>query len=83
LNTLNNLQNLQKEKKQKAVLAVQQALYKRTCSIESDQVAEDIDEAVDPKGRQAANKLEHEQKQKRTWRRTGIKQLSSDYRDAL
>ena len=60
-----------------------QELYRRTSSIEAHQVAEDVDEAVELEGRPQANRLEKEQSKKRTWRRTGMKNLSADYRDAL
>ena len=43
----------------------------------------DVEEAVELEGRQAANQLEQEQVKKKTWRKTGMKQLSNDYRDAL
>merc|ERR1712038_8275 len=60
-----------------------QVLYKRTSSIEADQVAEDIDEAVDLEGRPQVNHLEREQSKKRKWRRTGAIKLSRDYRDVF
>ena len=60
-----------------------QVLYKRTSSIEADQVAEDIDEAVDLEGRPQVNHLEKEQSKKRKWRRTGTIKLSQDYRDVF
>ena len=60
-----------------------QELYKRTSSIEAHCVASDVLEATELEGRQAANHLEKEQNKKRKWRRTGMKNISSDFRDAL
>ena len=65
---------------QKAMESLQ-ALFKRTCSIEADQVTEDIDEAVELEGRPQINQLEREQSKKRKWRRTGMVKLSNDFRD--
>ena len=67
---------------QKAIESLQ-VLYKRTSSIEAEQVAEDIDEAVDLEGRPQINHLEKEQSKKRKWRRTGTIKLSQDYRDVF
>ena len=58
-------------------------LYKRTCSIESEQVTEDVEEAVELEGRPQANNLEREQSKSRKWRRTGHLKLSEDFRDSL
>ena len=60
-----------------------QELYRQTSSIEAYQVAADVGEATELEGRQAANHLEKEQSKKRKWRRTGIKNLSSDFRDVF
>jgi len=68
------------DKQQKAMESLQ-ALFKRTCSIEADQVTEDIDEAVELEGRPQINQLEREQSKKRKWRRTGMVKLSNDFRD--
>ena len=65
---------------QKAIESLQ-ALFKKTCSIEADQVTEDIDEAVELEGRPQINQLEREQSKKRKWRRTGMVKLSNDFRD--
>ena len=65
---------------QKAMESLQ-ALFKRTCSIEADQVTEDIDEAVELEGRPQINQLEREQSKRRKWRRTGMVKLSNDFRD--
>ena len=46
-------------------------------------MAEDVDEAVELEGRPQANLLEKEQTKKRTWRRTGLKSLSADFRDVF
>lgn len=60
-----------------------QSLYRRTSSIEAHQVATDLDEITELEGRQDHRHLEREQSKKRKWRRTGMKNLSTDYRDAL
>jgi len=60
-----------------------QELYRKTSSIEAHQVATDMEEATDLEGRQAANHLEKEQNKKRKWRRGGIKNLSTDFRDVF
>ena len=58
-------------------------LYRQTSSIEAYQVATDVEEATELEGRQAANHLEKEQSKKRKWRRTGMKNLSTDFRDVF
>jgi len=61
-----------------------QELYRQTANtIEAYQVATDVEEATELEGRQAANHLEKEQSKKRKWRRTGMKNLSSDFRDVF
>ena len=60
-----------------------QELYRQTSSIEAYQVATDVEEATELEGRQAANHLEKEQSKKRKWRRTGMKNLSTDFRDVF
>jgi len=72
------------EAKNDTKVADLQELYRQTAnSIEAYQVATDLEEATELEGRQAANHLEREQSKKRKWRRTGMKNLSSDFRDAV
>ena len=71
------------EAKNDGKVANLQELYRRTSSIEAHQVASDLDEATELEGRQDANYLEREKTKKRTWRRTGMKNLSTDFREVF
>ena len=64
-------------------MAKLQDIYKTTSSIEAHQVATDIDEVAELEGRQSANHLENEQNKKKKWRRTGMKNISLDYRESF
>jgi hypothetical protein len=50
-------------------------------SIESYQVADSVEEACDLEGRPPANHFEQEKEKSKKWRRTGMTNLSKDFRD--